>query len=312
MQWVRVRHEEVAAFAAGAEAHLTGGLAVCAGSCGPGNLHLINGLFDCHRSRVPVLAIAAQIPSAEIGSNYFQETHPQSLFRECSHYCELVSSPEQMPRVLQTAIREATARRGVVVVVIPGDVALQAAAEAPIRRRSTSFRGRRPSLRRLPTSTPLPIFSTAPAASPCCAAPAAPGRTTGCWRWRKSSRRRSSTACAARNMSRGKNPFDVGMTGLIGFSSGYFAMGDCDALLMLGTDFPYRQFYPQEGARIAQIDIRPENARPAGGDRARPGRRRRPDDRRLAPADRGEGRPQASRPRPSPLCQGPPLARRAR
>src|ERR1700740_3508845 len=132
IQWVHVRHEEVAAFAAGAEAHLTGELAVCAGSCGPGNLHLINGLFDCHRSRVPVLGIAAQIPSAEIGAGYFQETHPQDLFRECSHYCELISGANQMPRVLEIAIREAVGRRGVSVVVIPGDVALHPAADAPV------------------------------------------------------------------------------------------------------------------------------------------------------------------------------------
>jgi pyruvate dehydrogenase (quinone) len=131
IEWLHVRHEEVAAFAAGAEAHLTGELAVCAGSCGPGNLHLINGLFDCHRSRVPVLAIAAQIPSPEIGSGYFQETHPQTLFNECSHYCELVSSANQMPRVLEVAIREAVGKRGVSVVVIPGDVALQPAVDAP-------------------------------------------------------------------------------------------------------------------------------------------------------------------------------------
>src|ERR1700758_410835 len=131
IEWLHVRHEEVAAFAAGAEAHLTGELAVCAGSCGPGNLHLINGLFDCHRSRVPVLAIAAQIPSAEIGAGYFQETHPQDLFRECSHYCELISGANQMPRVLEVAIREAVGRCGVSVVVIPGDVALQSAPDAP-------------------------------------------------------------------------------------------------------------------------------------------------------------------------------------
>src|SRR5260370_34051323 len=131
IEWVHVRHEEVAAFAAGAEAHLTGELAVCAGSCGPGSRHLINGLFDCHRWRVPVLAIAAQIPSAEIGAGYFQETHPQDLVRECSHYCELISGSNQMPRVLEMAIREAVGRRGVSVVVIPGDVALQPAAEAP-------------------------------------------------------------------------------------------------------------------------------------------------------------------------------------
>src|SRR6266478_4574907 len=122
IEWLHVRHEEVAAFAAGAEAHLTGEIAVCAGSCGPGNLHLINGLFDCHRNRVPVLAIAAQIPSHEIGSGYFQETHPEHLFKDCSHYCELVSQPDQMPRVLGIAMRTAIARRGVAVIVIPGDV----------------------------------------------------------------------------------------------------------------------------------------------------------------------------------------------
>src|SRR5712675_3535540 len=129
IQWVHVRHEETAAFAAGAEAHLTGRLAVCAGSCGPGNLHLINGLYDAHRSRVPVLAIAAQIPSGEIGSTYFQETHPEHLFAQCSHYCELISQPEQMPRVLEIAMQTAIARRGVSVVALPGDVALRDAVE---------------------------------------------------------------------------------------------------------------------------------------------------------------------------------------
>src|SRR6202453_808705 len=131
IQWMHVRHEEVAAFAAGADAHITGDLAVCAARCGPGNLHLINGLFDCQRTRVPVVAIAAQIPSAEIGSHYFQETHPEQLFRECSSYCELVSAPEQMPRVLEIAIRRATAERCVAVIVIPGDVALRPAIDAP-------------------------------------------------------------------------------------------------------------------------------------------------------------------------------------
>jgi pyruvate dehydrogenase (quinone) len=130
IEWVHVRHEEVAAFAAGAEAHLTGELAVCAGSCGPGNLHLINGLFDCHRSRVPVLAIAAQIPSSEIGSGYFQETRPEQMFKECSHYCEFVSGANQMQRTLELAIRRAVTNRGVSVVVMPGDVALQPAVTA--------------------------------------------------------------------------------------------------------------------------------------------------------------------------------------
>src|SRR5471032_1139787 len=132
IEWIHVRHEEVAAFAAGAEAHLTGSLTVCAGSCGPGNLHLINGLFDCHRSGVPVLAIAAHIPSREIGSGYFQETHPESLFKECSHYCELVSNPEQLPQILLRAMRVAVAKRGVAVIVLPGDVALQQAIDAPL------------------------------------------------------------------------------------------------------------------------------------------------------------------------------------
>src|ERR1700728_4952590 len=127
VKWIHVRHEEVAPFAAGAEAQLTGKLAVCAGSCGPGNLHLINGLFDCHRNRGPVVAIAAHIPSTEIGSSYFQETHPQSLFKECSHYVELISDPVQVPRIVETAIREAVAKQGVAVIVISGDVALKEA-----------------------------------------------------------------------------------------------------------------------------------------------------------------------------------------
>src|ERR1700691_5732265 len=129
IQWIHMRHEEAAAFAAGAEAHLTGRLAVCAGSCGPGNLHLINGLYDCHRTRVPVLAIAAQIPSNEIGSGYFQETHPEHLFAQCSDYCELISQAEQMPRVLEIAMQTAISRRGVAVVTLPGDIGFRDAVE---------------------------------------------------------------------------------------------------------------------------------------------------------------------------------------
>src|SRR3989449_6313627 len=137
LRWIHMRHEETAAFAAGADAHLSGRLAGCAGSCCPGNLHLINGLYDCQRSRVPVLAIAAQIPSNEIGSGYFQETHPERLFAQCSDYCELISQPEQMPRVLEIAIQTALSRRGVSVVVIPGDVALRDAVEDTPRIRFT-------------------------------------------------------------------------------------------------------------------------------------------------------------------------------
>ena len=258
IQWLHVRHEEVAAFAAGAEAHLTNSIAVCAGSCGPGNLHLINGLFDCHRSRVPVLAIAAHIPSAEIGSNYFQETHPENLFRECSHYCELISSPAQMPRTLEVAIREAIGKRGVAVIVLPGDVALQPAADAPIPTKVSL----------VPTS---PIVVPKPADLTAIADLLNGARRitllcgSGC-----AGAHDQLLALGAKLKSpmvhalRGKehvewgNPYDVGMTGLIGFASGYYAMNDCDLLLMLGTDFPYRQFFPQGTAKIAQIDIRPE------------------------------------------------------
>ena len=260
IEWVHVRHEEVAAFAAGAEAHLTGSLAVCAGSCGPGNLHLINGLFDCHRSRVPVLAIAAQIPSAEIGSGYFQETHPETLFKECSHYCELVSGAHQMPRTLEVAIREAVGRRGVSVVVMPGDVALQPASAAPPAKVDSLL-------------LPVPLVMPAKRDLDRLAAMLNGGRRvtilcgSGC-----EGAHGELLALGERLQTpmvhalRGKehveweNPYDVGMTGLIGFSSGYYAMLDCDVLLMLGTDFPYRQFYPQQaGVRIAQVDIRAEN-----------------------------------------------------
>jgi pyruvate dehydrogenase (quinone) len=259
IEWVHVRHEEVAAFAAGAEAHLTGELVVCAGSCGPGNLHLINGLFDCHRSRVPVLAIAAQIPSAEIGSGYFQETHPESLFRECSHYCELISSANQMPRTLEIAIRQAVAMRGVSVVVMPGDVALQPASAAP----ATKTAGLLPS-RAVVTPARADLDRLAAYLN-------GNGRVTvlcgsGCQGAHEQLIALGDRLKAPMvHTLRGKehveweNPYDVGMTGLIGFASGYYAMLDCDVLLMLGTDFPYRQFYPQGSAtRIAQVDIRAE------------------------------------------------------
>ena len=135
--WVQVRHEEVGAFAAAAEAQLTGQLSVCAGSCGPGNLHLINGLYDAHRSMAPVLAIAAQIPSSEIGTNYFQETHPERLFADCSHFCEFLSTPRQMPGLLQIALHTALSKRGVSVLVVPGDVAME---EAPGGQVASRFR----------------------------------------------------------------------------------------------------------------------------------------------------------------------------
>jgi pyruvate dehydrogenase (quinone) len=255
--WIHTRHEEAAAFAAGAEASLTGQLAVCVGSCGPGNLHLINGLFDCQRTRVPVLAIAAQIPSAEIGRNYFQETHPQNLFQECSHYCELVSSPEQLLGVLETAIRVAVAERGVSVVVIPGDIALMDAPEraAP----SKALCPPQPLVR--PREADLDALAGLLNANP--------DITLLCGRGCAGAHGELMQLAAALNSPivhalGGKewvewdNPYDVGMTGFIGFSSGYKAMLDCSMLLLLGTDFPYRQFYPTE-AKIAQIDMRAGN-----------------------------------------------------
>ncbi len=256
IRWMHVRHEEVAAFAAGAEAQLTGRLAVCAGSCGPGNLHLINGLFDCHRSRTPVLAIAAHIPSAEIGSGYFQETHPESLFRECSHYCELVSSPEQMPRVLEIAMRTAIQKQGVAVVVIPGDVALLPAV-GPTEGRWVEVAA--PAV--VPPEAELDrlvalLDGCARVTLLCgagCAGAAAEVKALA-----------EALKAPIVHTLRGKehveadNPYDVGMTGFIGFSSGYHAMREAEVLLMLGADFPYRQFYPTD-AKVAQIDIRPEN-----------------------------------------------------
>jgi pyruvate dehydrogenase (quinone) len=254
VEWLHMRHEEAAAFAAGAEAHLTGELAVCAGSCGPGNLHLINGLFDCHRSGVPVLAIASHIPSSEIGIDYFQATHPEILFKECSHYVELISNANQLPQVLGRAMRAAVARRGVAVVVIPGDVSLKdAVAEVPrwvmptkpVLHPTTADVKRLADL--LNAGTKVTLFCGA-----------------GC------AGAHDDVVELARRLKapivhtlRGKeyleydNPYDVGMTGLVGFSSGYAAMKDCDTLLLLGTDFPYRQFFPKH-AKVAQIDVRPE------------------------------------------------------
>ena len=255
IEWVGVRHEETAAFAAGAEAALTGKLAVCAGSCGPGNLHLINGLYDCQRSRVPVLAIAAHIPSAEIGSHYFQETHPELLFKECSHFCELVSHPSQMPRLLEIAIQTALAKKGVAVIVIPGDVALS---DAVNQDRRVAFTYAQPEI--VPRREELDLLAaelngakkvTILAGAGCAGAHDELVALAG------------SLQAPIVHALRGKefieydNPYDVGMTGLLGFSSGYHAMMNCDTLLMVGTDFPYQQFYPKK-ARIVQIDLREE------------------------------------------------------
>ena len=255
IQWLHVRHEEAAAFAATAEATLTGELAVVAASCGPGNTHLLNGLFDANRSRVPVLAIAAQIPRPEIGSGYFQETHPQELFREASVYCELVSTAEQMPRVLRIAMRTAVSRRGVAVVVVPGDVLLETAVtgEAVSSVRPTGTVSR-------PVDEELAAAADVLNASQRVTILAGAGCAGAHAELLEAARVLQAPIV---HTLRGKehveydNPFDVGVTGLLGFESGYRAMESCDALLVLGADFPYRDFYPKD-VPVVQVDVRGE------------------------------------------------------
>src|SRR5580692_8956884 len=256
IEWIGTRHEETAAFAAGAEAHVSGELAVCAGSCGPGNMHLINGLYDCQRSRVPVLAIAAHIPSNEIGSSYFQETHPDQLFRDCSDYCELISQTTQVPRVLETAIQSALTKRGVSVVAIPGDIALQ---EAAYRKPSAIVKPARPvicpsvdEIKQLAELLNRAETVTILGGAGCVGAHAELIETAG------KLKAPIVSALRGREHIQFDNPYDVGLTGLIGFTSGYHAIKDADALLMLGTDFPYTQFYPEK-ATVIQVDQRGEH-----------------------------------------------------
>jgi pyruvate dehydrogenase (quinone) len=250
IRWMHTRHEEVAAFAAGADAAATGKLAVCAGSCGPGNLHLINGLFDCHRNHQPVLAIAAHIPSTEIGLGYFQETHPQELFKECSHFVELVSNASQFPRVLQRAMRTAIEDRGVAVIVLPGDIALsEGPAEAPSLSDSSPHTI-------VPAAADLDrlagMLNGCEAVTLMCGSGVAGAHD-------EVVALADTLGAPIVHALRGKpfieydNPYDVGMTGLIGFSSGYHAMMSCETLLLLGCDFPYRPFYPPD-AKVVQID----------------------------------------------------------
>ncbi|NBD13817.1 MULTISPECIES: ubiquinone-dependent pyruvate dehydrogenase [Corallococcus] len=260
IEWVAMRNEEAAAFAAGAEAHLTGRLAVCAGSCGPGNLHLINGLYDCHRSRVPVLAIAAQIPSVELGTGYFQETHPEVLFKECSHYCELVSAPHQMQRTAEIAVRNAVGKGGVAVVVLPGDVATQKTEEA---RAPTpeSLRGTLSQVMPAPAQVEqmAALLNRGARVTLLCGA-GCEGAGPQVVELARKLQAPVVSALRGKEYVEKENPHFVGLTGLIGYASGYWAMIDCDVLLMLGTDFPYRQFYPDSAdTRIIQVDVRAEN-----------------------------------------------------
>ncbi|MGW5385321.1 ubiquinone-dependent pyruvate dehydrogenase [Nocardia sp. NPDC003963] len=252
--WEHVRHEEAAAFAATADAALTGRLAVCAGSCGPGNLHLVNGLYDAQRTRVPVLAVAAHIPIGEIGSGYFQETHPENLFRECSVYCELISSPESAPRVVEMAMRAAVEENGVAVVVVPGEVFQSRLSEdrwssrAVLPSRSV-LRPDDSTLRRaadiLNAGSKVTILGGAGTA----------GAHTEVVNLAATLQSPIVHAFRGKEHLEYDNPYDVGMTGLLGYASGYKAIKEADVLLMLGTDFPYTQFYPEDAA-IVQVDIR--------------------------------------------------------
>ncbi|SEW46349.1 pyruvate dehydrogenase (quinone) [Chitinophaga sp. YR573] len=256
IEWIHYRHEEAAAFAAGAEAQLTGTLAVCAGSCGPGNLHLINGLYDCHRSMAPVLAIAAHIPSSEIGTGYFQETHPELLFRECSHYCEIISSARQMPRVLQIAMQNAIGLRGVAVIGLSGDVAMEKVEddylEHPILLTRPAIRPSDAELDKLAT-----LINEASKVTLLC------GR--GCAGAHDVLIQLGEIILSPMvHALRGKehveydNPFDVGMTGLIGFASGFHSLEAADLIILLGTDFPYSNFLPTKSKKVVQLDIRAE------------------------------------------------------
>lgn len=239
IEWVHVRHEEAAAFAAGAEAHLTNRIAVCAGSCGPGNLHFINGLYDCHRNRVPVLAIAAQIPSSELGTNYFQETYPEQVFKDCSHYCGVVVEPGQMPRLLAIAMRTAIAKRGVAVIIISGDIANKEAVSPPS---ALGFLSNDSKL--VPPEQDLvkaaSVLTEAKKVT-ILAGAGCEGAHAELLQIAEQLQAPIVHALRGKEFVEYDNPYDVGMTGLLGFTSGYRAMMNCDTLLALGTDFPYPQ-----------------------------------------------------------------------
>ncbi|MFI1016235.1 pyruvate dehydrogenase [Streptomyces sp. NPDC020965] len=256
IDWIQVRHEETAAFAAGAEAQITGKLTACAGSCGPGNLHLINGLYDAHRSMAPVLALASQIPSSEIGLGYFQETHPDQLFRECSHYSELISNPKQMPRLLQTAIQNAIGRSGVSVVSLPGDIASAAAPEKSIEHALVTTR---PTVR--PGDTEIDklirMIDDADRVTLFCGSGTA-GAHAEVMEFAERVKSPVGHALRGKEWIQYDNPYDVGMSGLLGYGAAYEATHECDLLILLGTDFPYNAFLPDD-VTIAQVDVRPEN-----------------------------------------------------
>ena len=253
IDWIHVRHEEAAAFAASAEAQLTGKLAVCAGSCGPGNLHLINGLYDANRTGAPVLAIASHIPSVQIGSTYFQETHPDRIFEECSVYNELISSAAQSPRTVNSAIRHAVGLGGVAVITLPGDITDLKAVE------------------HVPTYAPARPATLAPNATDIEEAAALLNKVDKVAIFAGAGVEGAHDEVIALadalkapigHSLRGKhfiqydNPFDVGMTGLLGYGAAAEGMNDADVLILLGTDFPYDQFLPD--TPTIQVDTHAE------------------------------------------------------
>ncbi|RJQ73772.1 pyruvate dehydrogenase [Pseudonocardiaceae bacterium YIM PH 21723] len=253
IEWVHVRHEETAAFAAAAEAQVTGKLAVCAGSCGPGNLHLINGLFDAHRSAAPVLAIASHIPSEQIGTGFFQETHPDRLFTECSHFSELVSNPAQLPRLLHIAMQTAVAKGGVSVLTIPGDVSdLEATrpSYSPV-----SFATQNPVVPPQETIEELARLLNSSEKVMLFAGAGCRGAHDEVMRLAEALKAPVGHSLGGKEWIQYDNPYDVGMSGLLGYGACYDAMHEADRVVLLGTDFPYDAFLPQR--RTVQIDIEP-------------------------------------------------------
>ena len=253
IDWVHVRHEEAAAFAAAAEAQLTGKLAVCAGSCGPGNLHLINGLYDAQRSAAPVLAIASHIPSVQIGQMYFQETHPDRLFNECSVYNEMISSAEQAPRVVNAAIRHAVELSGVSVISLPGDVSdLKATSPSPkyVPSRRPVLSPNEEDVRQLADvlnrAKKVAIFAGA----------GVEGAHDELIELADALKAPIGHTLRGKDFIQYDNPFDVGMTGLLGYGAAAEGMNDADVLIMLGTDFPYDQFLPD--TFTVQVENHPE------------------------------------------------------
>ena len=257
IEWVHVHNEESAAFAAGAESLLTGELAVCAGSCGPGNTHLIQGLYDSHRNGAKVLALASHIPSRQIGGQFFQETHPEILFKEASGYCEMVNSADQGAVITHNAIQSTMAGNGVSVLVIPGDLA---SAEAENEQFTESV---------ISAGNPIAFPDPAEAAALTQAINEAEKVTffvgVGARYARKEVLELAEKVKAPVGHALGgkmyiqyDNPFDVGMSGLLGYGAAHDAMNEADLLILLGTDFPYADFLPQGGpgdTKVAQVDI---------------------------------------------------------